>query len=95
MGCCWSEICGIVSGMTPDDRATAVNAAVAAVLRAEAAAQQVPWPRLAEAAELPNSTVSTYMRGASPIPLARVDLLASKLGLDLPEVVRRAYERLP
>lgn len=71
-----------------------MNAAVTAVLRAEAAAQKLSWPRLAAAAGLPSSTVSTYFNDDSPIPLARLDALATALGLDLPEVVRRAYERL-
>lgn len=77
-----------------NERVRDVDAAVTAVLRAEAAAQKITWPRLAELSGVPSSSVSNYLNDATPLPLARLDRLAAALGLDLVEVMTRVRSRL-
>jgi transcriptional regulator with XRE-family HTH domain len=71
-----------------------VDAAVSAVLRAEAAAQKMAWPTLAERSGVPNSSLSSYLNDTRAMPLARLDAVATALGLTLEDVMRRVRERI-
>jgi transcriptional regulator with XRE-family HTH domain len=77
-----------------NERVRNVDVAVTAVLRAEAAAQKITWPKLGELSGVPSSSVSNYLNDVTPLPLARLDAMASALGMDLVEVMSRVRERI-
>ena len=71
-----------------------IDTAVTAVLRAEAAAQKLTWPALAELAGVPKSTMSNYLNDVSGMKLATLDAISRALGLDILEVLARARQRM-
>lgn len=80
-------------GMTTDET-SALDRAVAAVIRAEAAAQKVSWPALASLSGVSKSSMSNYLNEVSSPKLSTLDAISGALGLDLLEVLARARERM-
>jgi transcriptional regulator with XRE-family HTH domain len=79
--------------MNTDETTLGIDAAVSAVLRAEAAAQKLTWPALADLSGVSKSTMSNYLNDVSAPKLEALDRICAALGLDLLEVLRRARER--
>lgn len=79
--------------MNANETTPSIDEAVTAVLRAEAAAQKLTWPALAELSGVSKSTMSNYLNDVSAPKLEALDRISAALGLDLLEVLRRARER--
>jgi len=79
--------------MNANETTQGIDAAVSAVIRAEAAAQKLTWPALGELSGVSKSTMSNYLNDVSAPKLEALDRISAALGLDLLEVLRRARER--
>jgi transcriptional regulator with XRE-family HTH domain len=79
--------------MNANETTLGIDAAVSAVIRAEAAAQKLTWPALAELSDVSKSTMSNYLNDVSAPKLESLERIAAALGLDLLEVLHRARER--
>jgi transcriptional regulator with XRE-family HTH domain len=86
------RVCGILGGVTTNET-LGIDAAVSAVLRAEAAARKLTWPALAERSGVSKSTMSNYLNDVSAPKLGVLQDIAEALGLDLFDVLRLARER--
>lgn len=84
---------GIIRGVNTNKQGT-MNDAVAAVLRAEIAAQQLEKKDVAAKAGIPSRTFGRYLTGESPISIDTLDTLAKILGLESGEVWTKAAERM-
>lgn len=71
-----------------------LNAAVAAVLRAERAAQDLTVQELADSADIPYATLRRYLKAERHIDVATLAELCEALDIDVEDVVIRAVERL-
>lgn len=79
---------------TKEDPRTGINGAVAAVLRAEMAANDWTQQDLANASGVPQVTVQRYLKPDREIPVPKLYALALALGTTGAEVMRAATERL-
>lgn len=89
-----STDCGILGDVTDDERALAVNAAVARAIAAETAAQGMSVPELAERAGMVYGTLNNYVKHGRVIPLTALYKIADALGMDVQTLWTKAMERL-
>jgi transcriptional regulator with XRE-family HTH domain len=81
--------------MTPIEGPDAgLNAAVAAELRAERAAQNLTVQELAERSAVPYASLRRYLAAERHIDVATLETLAKALGTSTPDLVWAATERL-
>lgn len=76
---------------TPADT---MNAAIAAVLRAEKAAQKLTYPTLVEATGIPAVSLKRYFAGDRDITVRVLTLIALALNMTPGEIWSKAAERL-
>lgn len=77
-----------------EDPQAGINGAVAAVLRAEMAANDWTQQELATASGIPQVTVQRYLKPTREIPLPKLYALALALGTTPDELMRAALERM-
>lgn len=71
-----------------------INSAVAAELRAERGALSVTVDRLAETSGVPKRTLIRYLKAERSIDIASLWSIATSLGVDPGEIMRRAELRM-
>jgi transcriptional regulator with XRE-family HTH domain len=86
----------IISGVTTNDPTPAdtMNTAVAAVLRAEKAAQKLTYPTLVEATGIPAVSLKRYFAGDRDITVRVLSLIAQALNMTPGEIWAKAAERM-
>jgi len=86
----------IISGVTTNDPTLAdtMNTAVAAVLRAEKAAQKLTYPTLVEATGIPAVSLKRYFAGDRDITVRVLSLIAQALNMTPGEIWAKAAERM-
>lgn len=86
----------IIRGVTTNEQTPAdtMNAAIAAVLRAEKAAQKLTYPTLVEATGIPAVSLKRYFAGDRDITVRVLTLIALALNMTPGEIWSKAAERL-
>lgn len=79
---------GVISGPGKDDQA-----AVIMQIKAELAAKDWKQSDLAEAADIPTSTLSRYIIGSRDLPFPAFADICAALGLPMSELIDRAQRR--
>lgn len=86
----------IIRGVSTNDQTLAdtMNTAVAAVLRAEKAAQKLTYPTLEAATGIPAVSLKRYFAGDRDITVRVLALIAQALGMTPGEIWAKAVERM-
>ena len=71
-----------------------IQSAIADMLRAERAIQELTMDELAERAKMPKITLHRYMKGQRDIPLKALATICKALGVPMGEIIERAEHRL-
>lgn len=96
MGSSRTPLTCIIRGVTTNEQqqADTMNSAVAAVLRAEKAAQKATLPTLVEVTGIPKVSLQRYFAGDREITVRVLAQLSQALGMTPGEVWAKAVERL-
>ncbi len=86
----------IIRGVTTNDQrpTDAIEAAVAAVLRAEKAAQKLTYPTIAEQTGIPVVSLKRYFGGEREIGIRSFALISQALNMTPAEIWTKATERM-
>lgn len=71
-----------------------IQSAIADMLRAERAIQELTMDDMAERTGMPKITLHRYMKGQRDIPLKALATICKALGVPMVEIIDRAEQRL-